>query len=73
MSERNWEVSKICFCDRIQDQVALEVERVYPAEYLPDQKPRLLAHRCSHGLLCNQNSKAACIWAGTNPNYDPFR
>jgi len=72
VSERIWEISKICYCDRLQDQVALEVERVYPAENLPDQKPRLLAHRCSHGLLCNQNSNAACVWAGTNPNYDPF-
>ena len=73
MSERRWEVSKTVICDHIHRRVALETEVVYPGEYLPDQPPRVLAHRCSRAITCNQTSKPACIWAGTNPGYDPFR
>jgi len=72
MSERIWEISKSCFCDRLNQQVTLEVERVYPGEHLPDLEPRVLAHRCSNGLECNQSTKSACLWAATNPDYDPF-
>lgn len=71
MAIRQWEVAKICFCERINQQVALEVEVVYPIDYLPDP-PRILAQRCSHSLYCNQLEKAACKWAGTNPDVDPF-
>ena len=73
MSERSWEVSKTCVCEHIHQRVALETELVFPAEVLPDQPARVLAHRCSLGMICNQTSKPACIWAGTNPGYDPFR
>ncbi len=71
MAERIWETSKVCFCEHVQQQVALEVEVIYPVDYLPDP-PRVRSHRCSHGLDCNQSAKASCIWAGTNPLYDPF-
>jgi hypothetical protein len=73
VTERIWEVSKICFCEHAGQEVALEKEVVYPAEFLPDQPPRILARRCSHGLMCNRYAKPTCIWAGTNPDYDPFR
>jgi len=73
MSERKWVVSKTCFCEHVNTKVALETELVYPADMLPDQPARVLAHRCSQGLFCNQNAKSSCIWAGTNPGYDPFR
>jgi hypothetical protein len=53
-------------------EVALEAEMLYPMDELPDP-PRVLSHRCSHGQECNQLGKAACVWAGTNPDYDPFR
>ncbi len=73
MSKRMWEVSKVCYCEHVNEQVALETEVVYPGEHLPDQPARVLAHRCSHGLSCNRDSRPACNWAGTNPGYDPFR
>ena len=71
MALRTWEVSKICFCEHIKREVALEIEVVYPADILPES-PRVLSHRCSEGLICNQFSKPACVWAGTNPEHDPF-
>ena len=73
MSVRTWEVSKTCYCEQAKATVSLETEVVYPGEQLPDQPARVLAHRCSHGLGCNQNASAGCIWSGTNPVYDPFR
>jgi hypothetical protein len=73
MSERIWEVSKSCYCEHVKGTVALETEVVYPGDYLPDQPARVLAHRCSHGMSCNQGSKTSCVWSGTNPGYDPFR
>ena len=72
MAERVWEVEKVCYCEHVKDQVALESEVLHPIDFLPDL-PRVLAHRCSHGRQCNQFSKAACVWAGTNPDYDPFK
>jgi hypothetical protein len=45
---------------------------IYPDEHLPDQKPRIVAHRCSRGAECGLMSEAACVWAGTNPDVDPF-
>ncbi len=72
MAQKTWETLKICYCKRAGMEVGFEAEVVYPAEFLPDQAPRVLAHRCSNGTECNQSSKAACIWAGTNPTYDPF-
>lgn len=72
MAEKAWETVKTIHCDHVECDVALEVEVVYPSEHLPEQLPRLLARRCSRGVECSLMEKAACIWAGTNPNYDPF-
>jgi hypothetical protein len=72
MAKKSWETIKICFCERVGTEVSFEAEVVYPAEFMPDQEPRVLAHRCSNGSECNKVSKAACIWAGTNPSFDPF-
>ena len=64
---------KVRFCDHAECEVALEVQVVYPSEILPDQPPRIIAHRCSQGVACNLNDKPSCVWAGTNPEYDPFK
>ena len=72
MAEKNWEVTRSCYCEHINGQVALEAEVLHPIDYLPDP-PRVLAHRCSHGRQCNSFATAACVWAGTNPDLDPFR
>jgi hypothetical protein len=72
MAQKNWEVTQVCFCEHVNHEVALEAEMLYPVDYLPDP-PRILSHRCSHGVQCNQMDKAACKWAGTNPDFDPFR
>lgn len=73
MAIRVWETRQTIYCDHAGCQVALEVEMVYPPEHLPEQLPRLLAHRCSRGIECNLIEKATCLWAGTNPNHDPFK
>jgi hypothetical protein len=73
MTEKTWETEKICYCQHVNQQVALQAEVVFPAEWLPDQAPRILAHRCSKGLECNLDDRAACLWAGSNPAFDPFQ
>lgn len=72
MAEKTWEPIKQAFCQRVEEDVTLEAEMVYPSEHLPDQLPRILAHRCSRAMDCNQDSRVGCTWAGTNPGYDPF-
>jgi hypothetical protein len=72
MSDKKWHAIRQQYCDHAGCNVALEVQVVLPAEFLPDQPPRVLAHRCSNGLQCSQLTKPTCVWAGTNPNYDPF-
>jgi hypothetical protein len=72
MSVTSWELIKVTFCHHVDKEVALEAEMAYPADLLPDTTPRILAHRCSEALLCNLDGRPSCIWAGTNPTYDPF-
>jgi hypothetical protein len=71
MAEKIWHVEKIKFCEHVGQDVTIEDEVVYPAEYLPDQPARVLAHRCSHALECNLLEKPACNLCGTNPDLDP--
>ena len=72
MSVKTWEVKKVQYCHHIGQEVALESQVVHPAEWLPDQPPRILGHRCSEATACNLDGRASCVWAGTNPTYDPF-
>ncbi len=72
MALRTWEIVKVRYCPQVSKEVGLEANLVYPAERLPDQPPRVLAHRCSEALICNLDDRATCVWAGTNPAYDPF-
>jgi len=73
MSIRQWQTIKVSYCQRAGKEVSFEAEVVYPTEHLPDQPPRIVAHRCSYGLQCNLNGTPSCVWSGTNPAYDPFR
>ncbi len=68
----NWETVKVHNCPHVGSEVALEAQVIYPADIMPDQPPRITAHRCSHALHCNLVDKPHCIWAGNNPLYDPF-
>ncbi len=72
MAEKVWKIQKQEHCDHVDDVVNLEAEVVYPADHLPDQAPRVGAHRCSRALECNLFCQPTCLWAGTNPVYDPF-
>jgi hypothetical protein len=72
MSVKTWQPIRIYFCSHAGAEVALEAELVYPPEWLPDQSPRVNAHRCSHALACNLDGRPSCVWSGTNPMVDPF-
>ena len=73
MAEKVWETIKVIHCDHVDCEVALEAEAVYPADNLPDQPARLIAHRCSKAIDCVVMAKSTCVWTGTNPLYDPFQ
>jgi hypothetical protein len=72
MAVKTWQPIKFCYCEHVDQEVALEAEVIYPAEWLPEQAPRVTAHRCSHAMTCNQDGRPSCIWSGTNPAFDPF-
>ena len=72
MAVKTWQTIKVQYCQHAGGEVALEAEVLYPEEHLPESGPRVVAHRCNRGLECGLLSEAACVWAGTNPNYDPF-
>lgn len=72
MAYRTWQIEKIKYCEHVGHEIALEVEMLYPAEHLPDQPPRIVSHRCSNAVVCNQFDKATCKWCGTNPDHDPM-
>lgn len=72
MAKRIWQVQAVKYCERVEREIMLENEVVYPAEHLPDQPPRILANRCSNALQCNTLlDKSTCAWCGTNPTYKP--
>jgi hypothetical protein len=73
MASKTWQPIKVSFCQHAGQQVSLEAEIIYPPEILPDQAPRVVAHRCSLALVCNLDGRSSCIWAGTNPAIDPFK
>lgn len=73
MAEKTWQPIKIRYCAHAGCDVALEVSAVYPAEHLPDQAPRVTAHRCSKAMDCVMLENSTCVWAGNNPSFDPFK
>lgn len=72
MAVKVWQPVKVQYCTHAGTEVAFEAELIYPAEWLPEQNPRVAGHRCSHALACNLDGRPSCIWAGTNPAFDPF-
>jgi hypothetical protein len=72
MAEKQWVKMKVRYCDHAECEVALESEQVLPAEHLPEQPARIIAHRCSRGVECSLLKDPTCVWAGTNPGFDPF-
>jgi hypothetical protein len=72
MAKKVWQEIKVQFCDHAGTDVALEAEVLYPDDLMPDTPPRIVAHRCERGLECGLMKEASCVWAGSNPNYDPF-
>ena len=60
MAEKRWYAAKQQYCKHAGGDVKLEIHVVLPPEFLPDQPPRVIGHRCS--FVC----------AGTYPNYDPL-
>ena len=71
MAEKIWKVEKVQHCEHAGREVEIQDEVIYPAEILPDQPPRIVAHRCSNALECNLMDKSACSFCGTNPDLDP--
>ena len=72
MAEKKWQTQKTCYCERVGREIRLEAQVVYPAEHLPEQPPRIVAHRCSNGIECNRIDKMVCDYAGTNPEFKPL-
>lgn len=72
MAFKTWKVTKVRYCSHVGQEVAMEVEAVYPSDFIPDSAPRIQAHRCSNAVNCLISQRAACKWSGANPNYDPY-
>ncbi len=72
MAVKTWQTIQVRFCDHAGCEVGLEAQVIYPAEFLPDQPPQVVAHRCSHGYSCMVDGRTSCVWSGTNPAFDPF-
>jgi len=73
MADARWETVRVEMCERVGKRAALELHCVYPAEFLPDQPPHVIARRCSLGVSCNLLETPGCCFAGTLPAFDPHR
>jgi len=71
MARKTWQIEKVHYCEHVAQEVALEVQVVYPADTLPDQPPHVIAHRCSKALKCNKVEKMVCAYCFTNPAQKP--
>ena len=56
MTVKVWQTIKVQYCRHAGAEVALEAEVLYPGEHLPDQGPRVVAHRCSRGVDCAEDT-----------------
>ena len=50
MAEKQWFVSKVCYCEHVGHEIALETELILPSDYMPEQPPRIHARRCSNAI-----------------------
>ena len=73
MAVKTWQSIQLRYCEHVHLEVSLDAQVIYPADILPDQPPQVVAHRCSHAFACNLEERPSCIWAGTNPAFDPFK
>ncbi len=73
MAVKKWESIKVRRCERVGREVSLDAEVILPPEWLPDLEARVVSHRCSYASACNLDNRGACVWAGSNPAYDPFK
>ena len=71
MAQKKWQVEKVHYCEHVGQEVALEAELVFPADFLPDQPPHVIAHRCSKAMECNKVEKMVCAYCFTNPDQIP--
>ena len=72
MAQKKWQTQKTCYCEGVGREIRLETQVVFPAEHLPEQPPRVIAHRCSNAIECNQMDRMVCEYAGTNPEFKPL-
>ena len=65
MSHKKRTVEKIScrYCSHAKSEITLTTSFVFPANFLPDQPPRLLSRECSHYFDCNLVNKKACTYA----------
>ncbi len=71
MTAKIVKVEKSAYCERLRENVVIEIEMAYAAENLPDYAPRILAKRCVRAVECNGDERSSCIFCGTNPNFNP--
>ncbi|MGD8759811.1 MAG: hypothetical protein PVJ07_06125 [Anaerolineales bacterium] len=71
MAQVLWHEIERRMCEHVREEASLEAKLAFPAEVLPDQPPRVLAHRCSHEATCQLGDKTACQWASLITGSDP--
>jgi hypothetical protein len=73
MATKHWVKTQVILCERINKEVFLLEERIYPDDVVPDNSEpfQVRQRKCSHWLECNLVGHPCC-WSGINPNYDPF-
>lgn len=69
MAQKKWQIRKTIHCEYAGRDVVFETQIIIPSESLPDQPPRVIAHRCSNAIECNKIEKMTCALCGTNPNH----
>jgi hypothetical protein len=62
MAWESWRAGKQTHCEVMDEKVTLQSRLAFAADNLPDQPPRVLAHRCSSAENCDHFDQNKCPW-----------
>ena len=62
MAWESWRTVKQTRCEIMDEEITLHSRLAFAADNLPDQPPRVLAHRCSSAEHCDHFDQPKCPW-----------
>ncbi len=72
MSSKSWEVIKTCYCQHIDTKSGWKPSWSIRLNGCRTRRRAFLPIVARKAVSCNLDGRPSCVWAGTNPVFDPF-